>query len=53
MHHRLDMAEDLSDATTTAVIESASVDTRSEDREMHLHSADVFGLIVIESVKPV
>jgi len=38
----VDIAEDLSDSTATVVIETASVDTRSEDRDTHLRSADFF-----------
>ena len=38
----VDIAEDLSDSTATVVIETASVDTRSEDRDAHLRSADFF-----------
>ncbi|WP_209326157.1 YceI family protein [Brevibacterium renqingii] len=37
-----DIAEDLSQSTATVVIETASVDTRSEDRDNHLRSADFF-----------
>lgn len=37
-----DIAEDLSDSTATVVIETASVDTRSADRDTHLRSADFF-----------
>lgn len=37
-----DIAEDLSDSTATVVIKTASVDTRSTDRDNHLRSADFF-----------
>jgi polyisoprenoid-binding protein YceI len=37
-----DIAEDLSDSTATVIIETASVDTRSTDRDNHLRSADFF-----------
>jgi polyisoprenoid-binding protein YceI len=36
------IADDLSDSTATVVIKTASVDTRSEDRDNHLRSADFF-----------
>ena len=38
----VDVAEDLSKSSATVVIETASVDTRSEDRDTHLRSADFF-----------
>ena len=37
-----DIAEDLSDSTATVIIKTASIDTRSEDRDNHLRSADFF-----------
>ena len=37
-----DIAEDLSDSTATVIIKTASVDTRSTDRDNHLRSADFF-----------
>ncbi|MGC3021978.1 YceI family protein [Brevibacterium sp. FAM 24630] len=37
-----DIAENLSDSTATIVIKTASVDTRSTDRDNHLRSADFF-----------
>jgi polyisoprenoid-binding protein YceI len=37
-----DIAEDLSDSTATVIIKTASIDTRSEDRDTHLRSADFF-----------
>lgn len=37
-----DITEDLSDSTATVVIETASLDTRSADRDNHLRSADFF-----------
>jgi polyisoprenoid-binding protein YceI len=39
-----DIADDLSKSSATVVIETASVDTRSEDRDAHLRSADFFGV---------
>ncbi|WP_166969670.1 YceI family protein [Brevibacterium atlanticum] len=37
-----EIADDLSASTATVVIKTASVDTRSEDRDNHLRSADFF-----------
>ncbi|RCS96040.1 hypothetical protein CIK60_15300 [Brevibacterium aurantiacum] len=37
-----DIAEDLSDSTATVIVKTASIDTRSEDRDNHLRSADFF-----------
>lgn len=37
-----DIAEDLADSTAEVIIQTASVDTRSEDRDTHLRSADFF-----------
>ncbi|MGJ5723416.1 YceI family protein [Brevibacterium sp. H602] len=37
-----DIAEDLADSTAEVIIQTASVDTRSADRDTHLRSADFF-----------
>ncbi|WP_432790815.1 YceI family protein [Brevibacterium sp. K11IcPPYGO002] len=37
-----DIAEDLADSTAEVIIQTASVDTRSEGRDEHLRSADFF-----------
>ena len=37
-----DIAEDLADSTAAVIIQTASVDTRSEGRDEHLRSADFF-----------
>ena len=37
-----DIAEDLADSNAEVIIQTASVDTRSADRDTHLRSADFF-----------
>ena len=37
-----DIADDLADSNAEVIIQTASVDTRSEDRDKHLRSADFF-----------
>ena len=37
-----DIAEDLADSTAEVIVQTASVDTRSADRDTHLRSADFF-----------
>ena len=39
-----DIAEDLADSTAEVIIQTASVDTRSADRDAHLRSADFFDI---------
>jgi polyisoprenoid-binding protein YceI len=38
----ISIGEDLSDSTVEVTIDAASIDTRSEDRDRHLRSADFF-----------